>query len=56
MRYNPVIEAFTARLTDSGKPFKVVVSAAMRKLLIILNSIIKSNTAWRTAVCANQND
>jgi transposase len=55
MRYNSVIEAFTKRLTESGKPFKVVVTAAMRKLLIILNSIIKTNTAWRTTTCANQN-
>lgn len=54
MRYNPVIAAFTDRLTASGKPFKVVVTAAMRKLLIILNAIVKTNTPWRTTSCAVQ--
>jgi len=55
MRYNPVIEAFAKRLADSGKPFKVVVTAAMRKLLTILNAIIKTNTPWRTDLCVAQN-
>lgn len=55
MRYNPVIERFTQRLTESGKPFKVVITAAMRKLLIILNAIIKTNTPWRTEPCVAQN-
>jgi transposase len=55
MRYNPLIEAFTDRFTAAGKPFKVVVTAAMRKLLIILNAIIKTNTPWRNPKCAVQN-
>lgn len=55
MRYNPVIERFALRLSDAGKPFKVVIVAAMRKLLIILNTIIKTNTPWRTDLCAAQN-
>lgn len=56
IRYNPVIAAFAARLAAAGKPFKVVVTAAMRKLLIILNTIVKTNTPWRNPTClANQN-
>jgi len=55
MRYNPVIALFTQRLSDTGKPFKVVVTAAMRKLLVILNAIVKTNTPWRTNLCVTQN-
>jgi transposase len=54
MRYNPAIRSFTDRLTAAGKPFKVVVTAAMRKLLTILNVIVKTNTPWRNP-CAAQN-
>lgn len=45
-RCNPVIQAFAQRLQDAGKPFKVVLTACMRKLLVILNTIIKNNAAW----------
>jgi transposase len=47
-RCNPVIKAFAQRLTQHGKPFKVVLTACMRKLLVILNSIIKSGQPWKT--------
>jgi transposase len=56
MRYNAVIRDFTDRLSDAGKPFKVVVTAAMPKLLIILNAIIKTKTPWRLNPCVAQND
>lgn len=46
LRHNPTIRDFTKRLKDQGKPFKVRVTAAMRKLLTILNAIVKSNTPW----------
>jgi transposase len=55
MRYNPVIKTFTDRLSAAGKPFKVVVTAAMRKLLLILNAIVKTNTPWKDPTCAVQN-
>jgi transposase len=45
-RFNPVIKAFAQRLTQHGKPFRVVLTACMRKLLVILNSILKSNRPW----------
>lgn len=45
-RFNPVIKAFAQRLAQHGKPHKVVITACMRKLLVILNSIIKSRRPW----------
>ena len=56
MRYNPVIKSFADRLTARGKPFKVVVTAAMHKLLLILNAILKTNTPWKEPTCAAQNN
>lgn len=46
-RCNPVIQAFALRLEAAGKPFKVVITACMRKLLVILNTIVKNNTNWK---------
>lgn len=46
MTHNPVIKAFAERLKQAGKPYKVVVVACMRKLLTIMNAIIKNNTPW----------
>jgi len=45
-RCNPVIKAFAERLAQHGKPFKVIITACMRKLLVILNAIIKSGRPW----------
>jgi len=50
-RYNPVIKAFYRRMRDSGKPAKVALTACMRKLLTILNAILKHHTPWRAATC-----
>jgi transposase len=47
-RWNPVIRGFYRRLRDAGKPPRVAVIAAMRKLLTILNAIAKHQTPWRT--------
>jgi transposase len=41
-RHNPVIKAFYDRLRSAGKPPKLALTAAMRKLLIHLNSLLKS--------------
>jgi transposase len=46
-RYNPVINAFYLRLCAEGKAKKVAITACMRKLLIILNSMIKHKTLWQ---------
>lgn len=45
-RYNPVIRAFGERLKAAGKPFKVIMTACMRKLLVILNAMVATSTAW----------
>lgn len=45
-RYNPVIREFYERLLAKGKPKKVALTACMRKLLIILNSMVRHNTRW----------
>jgi len=47
MRCNAVIMAFAERLRQAGKPPKVVIVACMRKLLTIMNAMIKNNTPWR---------
>ena len=46
MRCNSVIKAFAERLTKAGKPAKVVIVACMRKLLTIMNAMIKNNSPW----------
>lgn len=45
-RSNPLIREFANRLEAAGKPFKVVITACMRKLLVILNSMVKFNLPW----------
>jgi transposase len=46
-RYNPIIKAFYQRLCTAGKAKKVALTACMRKLLLILNSMLKHNLSWR---------
>ena len=45
---NPIIRCFAQRLEAAGKPFKVVLTACMRKLLMILNALVKQNVLWRS--------
>jgi transposase len=45
-RCNPLIRDFAQRLEAAGKPFKVVLTACMRKLLVVLNSMVKNNRPW----------
>jgi transposase len=46
-RCNPVIRACYQRLRAAGKAKKVVLTACMRKLLIVLNAMLKHRTPWR---------
>ena len=48
-RCNPVIRAFAQRLAAQGKKPKVIITACMRKLLVILNTMLKNNTPWKDA-------
>lgn len=45
-KHNPVIKAFYERLLENGKVKKVAITACMRKLLVILNSMVKSGQDW----------
>jgi transposase len=45
-RHNPVLGAFYRRLRELGKPAKVALVAVMRKLLTILNAMIKHQSRW----------
>ena len=45
-RFNPRIKAFYIRLLAKGKPKKLALVAAMRKLLTILNTLIKKDELW----------
>ena len=51
-RYNPVIKAFYQKLLAAGKMKKVALVACMRKLLVILNAMVKNNTPWRETEAA----
>lgn len=52
-RHNPIFKAFRQRLIQAGKPHKVVIIAVARKLLTILNAMIKSNTPWNEKMAAS---
>ena len=47
IRHNPVIRSFYQRLLAKGKVKKVALTACMRKLLVILNTMVKSGQDWK---------
>lgn len=47
VRYNPVLQTFYERLRRAGKPPKVALTACMRKLLTLLNAMVKHRTPWQ---------
>ncbi len=50
VRYNPVIRPFYERLRAAGKAAKVAQVAAARKLLTILNAMLRDNRRWSPAI------
>lgn len=52
-RFNPVIKAFSERLNARGKPKKQIIIACMRKLLVILNTMLRTNTPWNPQLESN---
>jgi len=48
-RFNPIIAAFYQRLVAAGKPAKVAITACMRKLITILNAILRDKRHWQSA-------
>lgn len=49
MRWNPILRAFHQRLRKAGKPKMVALIAVARKLLTILNAILRDKTKWQNA-------
>ena len=49
IRRNPALQAFYQRLLGRGRPAKVAITACMRKLLVILNAILRDHRPWQTA-------
>ncbi|MDR2129389.1 MAG: IS110 family transposase, partial [Burkholderiaceae bacterium] len=47
-RHNPVVKAFAERLKQAGKAPKVIIVACMRKLLTIMNAMLKHNRPWQS--------
>ena len=47
-RHNPVIKEFYERLRANQKPFKVAITACMRKLLSIINVMVRDSTCWKS--------
>lgn len=48
-KFNPVIRSFYERLLANGKEKKVALTACMRKLLVILNSMLRYKSLWSTS-------
>jgi transposase len=46
---NPALAGFYRRLRQAGKPAKVALTACMRKLVVTLNAMLRTNTAWKSA-------
>ena len=46
IRCNPVIKSFAHRLARQGKAAKVIITAAMRKLLSLINAMVRDNLTW----------
>lgn len=45
---NPMIASFYRKLRQAGKPAKLALTACMRKLVVTLNAMLRTNTAWRS--------
>ena len=54
IRHNPVIKVFHSRLIAAGKPKKVAIVACMRKLLTILNAMLRDQATWNASMHPSQ--
>lgn len=50
LRYDPVMQSFARRLRERGKPAKVAITAIMRKLIVIMNAVLKTGEPARRPV------
>ena len=46
---NPAIADFYGRLRQAGKPAKLALTACVRELVVILNAMLRTGTAWKQA-------
>jgi transposase len=53
IKHNPAIRQFYTRLIERGKPFKVAMVACMRKLLSIMNTLVKKKEKWTDKMLQN---
>jgi transposase len=53
LRFNPVIRDFYQRLISKGKAFKVAITACMRKILVILNTLVRNDCLWSPQFAKN---
>ena len=49
MGHNPVIKTFYERLVGRGKSKKLALTACVRKILVILNAMVRQNQPWQLA-------
>jgi transposase len=54
-KHNPVIRAFAERLEKANKAFKVIMTACMRKMLVILNTMIREQNDWNPKLLTEKN-
>ena len=52
-RFNPVLRDFYQRLLEAGKPKKLALTACMRKLLVILNSMLRTGKNWHPTIATS---
>jgi transposase len=45
-RWNPVLRVFYRRLRQAGKPAKLALTAVARKLVVLLNAILRDERPW----------
>ena len=50
--HTPVLKAFKQRLIDDGKKPKVAIVAVMRKLIVMLNAMVRDNAPWQPKAAA----
>jgi transposase len=50
IQHNPALKRFYRRLRDAGKPARLVLVAALRKLLTVLNAILRDHKPWAPAL------
>lgn len=55
IRRNPMLARFAGRLRNLGKPAKVVITACMRKLLTLLNTLVRNQTHWNPRMLTADN-